>query len=267
MHKEIIDFYEWVRPKEYEQEVRADVLKRLSLAFNQIDQGELKAFGSYAAGLYLPTSDMDLVFLQRTFRPGLSQASGLPPPPKRSLLERFAKRLRDTGIARAGSVQLIPWAKVPIIKFVDHVTGLRIDLSFNNDSGVIANETFQKWKSQYPAMPIIVSIIKQFLMIRGLNDVSVGGLGGFSVICLVTSLIQHFPGAGTPLNLGQVLVEFFNLYGNLIDKDTVAIRLDPPGYIDKVRILCRECLITNIFGGYIQTTPLQQREGRKTDDH
>jgi non-canonical poly(A) RNA polymerase PAPD5/7 len=267
LHKEIIDFYEWVRPKEYEQEVRADVLKRLSLTFNQIDQGELKAFGSYAAGLYLPTGDMDLVFLQRTFRPGWSQANGLPPPPKRALLERFAKRLRDTGVARTGSVQLIPWAKVPIIKFVDQVTGLRIDLSFNNDTGVVANETVQKWKSQYPAMPIIVSIIKQSLMIRGLNDVAKGGLGGFSIICLVTSLIQHLPGASPPSNLGRVLLEFFNLYGNLMDKDTVALRLDPPGYIDKVCMLSRNSLVTDVSVGYLQTTSLQQREGREADDH
>ena len=178
---------------------------------------------------------MDLVFLQHSFRPGTTHASGLPPPPSRSLLNKFAKRLRDKGLARAGTVQLIPFAKVPIIKFLEEVSGLRVDLSFNNDTGVTANDTFQKWKSQHPAMPILVSVIKQFLMIRGLNDVAIGGLGGFSVICLVTSLMQHMPGASPPSNLGQLLVEFFNLYGNLIDKETVAVRLDPPGYIDKVR--------------------------------
>ncbi len=237
MHKEIIDFYVWVRPKDYEQEVRADVLKRLSRAFNQIENGGvLKAFGSYAAGLYLPTADMDLVWLQIGFKPGQSAANGLPPPPTRSLLNKFARRLRDMGLARANSVQLIPWAKVPIIKFVDEVTGIRVDLSFNNDTGVIANETVQRWKTQYPAMPIIVSIVKHFLKVRGLNDVAIGGLGGFSIICLVTSLIQHMPGTTPPSNLGQLLLEFFNLYGNLIDRDTIAIRLDPPGYIDKVGI-------------------------------
>lgn len=229
LHKEIIDFYEWVRPQPYEEEVRADVLRRLSLSFNQIEMGgQLKAFGSYAAGLYLPSSDMDLVFLQRSFRPDF------PLPATRSTMNRFAKRLHEKNLAKPGSVLLIHWAKVPIIKFVDAVSGLKVDLSFNNDSGLVANETFNKWKSQYPSLPIIVSIIKQFLMLRGLNDVATGGLGGFSIICLVTSLLQHMPGERSPINLGQVLVEFFNLYGNLIDKGTVAIRLDPPSYVDKV---------------------------------
>jgi non-canonical poly(A) RNA polymerase PAPD5/7 len=234
MHKEIIDFYNWVKPQEYEREVRADLLKRLSLAFNRLEPGELKAFGSYAAGLYLPIGDMDLVYFTRAFRPSRTGRGGLPPKPPRSLLFRFAALLRNQGIARDNSVVTIPNAKVPIIKFVDARTGLKVDLSFDNDSGITANETFQSWKLSYPTMPIIVAIVKQFLMLRGLNDVSTGGLGGFSIICLVTSLLQHMPGVGPSANLGEMLVEFFNLYGNLLDRDAVAVRMDPPGYIDKV---------------------------------
>ena len=267
MHKEVIDFYEWVRPKDYEQEVRADVIKRLSRAFNQIDNGGvLKSFGSYAAGLYLPTGDMDVVWLQHGFRPGQLGANGLPLPPTRSLLNKFARRLRDKGLAQPNSVQLIPWAKVPIIKFVDEVSGIRVDLSFNNDTGIIASETAQKWNLQYPSMPVIVSIVKQFLKVRGLNDVAVGGLGGFSIICLVTSLLQHMPGANPPSNLGQLLVEFFNLYGNLLDKEHVTIRLDPPGYIDKVSDFFRTTSEIDTFVGYLSTTLVQQGESRKADD-
>lgn len=70
-------------------------------------------------------------------------------------------------------------------------------------------------------------------MIRGLNDNSVGGFGGFATICMVTCLIQNLP-ANKHYNLGELLVEFFNLYGNLIDIKNVGIRLEPPGFIDKV---------------------------------
>ena len=234
MHKEIIDFYNWVKPQDYEGRVRADLLKRLSLAFNRLEPGELKAFGSYAAGLYLPVGDMDLVYLTRAFKPGRIGKGGLPPKPPTRLLHRFGDLLENHRIARQGTILKILHAKVPIIKFVDDRTGLKVDLSFDNDSGITANETFQSWKVAYPTMPIIVAIIKQFLMVRGLNDVATGGLGGFSIICLVTSLVQHMPGIGPSANLGELLVEFFNLYGNLLDRSMVAIRMDPPGYIDKV---------------------------------
>jgi non-canonical poly(A) RNA polymerase PAPD5/7 len=129
------------------------------------------------------------------------------------------------------SVEMIFGAKVPLIKFVDRITGLKVDLSFENDTGIIANGTFANWKAQFPAMPIIVTLIKQFLMMRGLNEVVNGGLGGFSVTCLVTSLLQNMPevqrGALIPeQHLGFILMEFFNLYGNEFNTTTTGIRLN-----------------------------------------
>jgi non-canonical poly(A) RNA polymerase PAPD5/7 len=234
LHKEVIDFYEWVKPRDFEHTVRADVITRLQKAFEQLEPGgQLKPFGSFAAGLYLPTGDMDLVFLRPSFRGTRISSTGKLAKPKIGTVTNFTKFIRNQGLAQ-GFVKPILHAKVPIIKFVERISGLKVDLSFDNDTGVTANETFHKWKVQYPAMPILVSIIKHFLMIRGLNDVAFGGLGGFSIICLVTSLVQHFPSTSQPPNLGLMLLEFFNLYGNLFNRHDVAIRLDPPSYISKV---------------------------------
>jgi len=231
LHKEVLDFYHWVKPKDFEQRIRDEVFQRLRAEFQKcLPGGDLHAFGSYAAGLYLPTGDMDLVYVTRNLRPGV-----LPEPrASRPLLSKFGTYLRRHHIARPGSVLAIGGAKVPILKFVDNISGLKVDLSFDNDTGMTAIETFQKWKEMYPAMPIIVAIVKQYLMMRGLNDVATGGLGGFSTICLVTSLLQHLPATKQPLNLGEVLVEFFNLYGNVFDIRAIAIRMDPPAYLDKV---------------------------------
>lgn len=234
LHKEVIDFYEWVKPRDFEHTVRADLITRLQKAFERLEPGgRLKPFGSFAAGLYLPTGDMDLVFLRSSFRGTRISSNGKLAKPRLDLVRAFATFIRSQGLAQ-GLVKTIAGAKVPIIKFVDRVSGLKVDLSFDNDTGLTANETFHKWKLQYPAMPILVSIIKHFLMMRGLNDVAFGGLGGFSIICLVTSLIQHFPSTSQPPNLGSMLLEFFNLYGNLFNRRDIAIRLDPPSYISKV---------------------------------
>lgn len=236
LHKEIIDFYEWIRPRDFEHAVRADLVYRLQKAFERIEPGgQLKPFGSFAAGLYLPTGDMDLVYLRRNFSGKSISQNGKIIKPHIGTLSSFATFIANKNIAVPGTVKRIFHAKVPIIKFVESVSGLKVDLSFDNDTGVTANQTFHKWKAQYPAMPILVSIIKHFLMIRGLNDVAFGGLGGFSIICLVTSLVQHFPITSQPPNLGLMLLEFFNLYGNLFNRDEIAIRLDPPGYVQKVR--------------------------------
>jgi hypothetical protein len=39
--------------------------------------------------------------------------------------------------------------------------------------GLIANETFQTWKEQFPIMPAILLVVKQFLLIRGLISVEI----------------------------------------------------------------------------------------------
>lgn len=229
LHQEIIDFYEWVRPQDFEQEIREELISRLQKTFSKLEPGcQLQPFGSFAAGLYLPTGDMDLVLMTRQ-----SGRSRFPQHP-RQLIFYIQSLLQREGIAVPGSVQPIAGAKVPIIKFVDAITGLKVDLSFNNNTGIIANHTFQRWKSQYPAMPILVSAIKQYLMIRGLNDVAFGGLGGFSTICLVTSLLQHQLPMGPVPNLGSLLLSFFYFYGNVFNKQQLAIRLEPPGFIRKV---------------------------------
>lgn len=182
---------------------------------------------------------MDVVVISKDFRdrrlPSFCQN------PKQ--MHQIAYYLVSKKICEAWSVEVIPKAKVPLIKFVDRITNIRVDMSFENDTGIVANRTFELWKDMYPAMPIIVTIVKQFLMMRGLNEVVNGGLGGFSVTCLVVSLLQNMPSVQTgemlpERNLGEVLLEFLDLYGNQLDISRTAIRMDPPGYVDKVRYIC-----------------------------
>lgn len=150
--------------------------------------------------------------------------------------------LEKSRVAQPGSVEVIVGAKVPILKFIDRVTAIKIDISFENSTGIVANDTFAEWKREFPAMPVLVTIIKQFLMMRGLNEVHRGGLGGFSVTCLVTSLLQNMPRVQTrelipEEHLGEILIEFLDFYGNRLDTTRTGLMMNPPGYFDKVSAL------------------------------
>ena len=178
---------------------------------------------------------MDVVLISHSFAqrglPSLCQS--------KTQIRNFASHIERSGIAVNGTVDTILFAKVPLVKFVESITNLRVDISFENNSGITANAFFKTWKQQYPCLPHIVALIKQFLLMRGLNEVNTGGLGGFSVICLVTSLLQNMPrvqsGELVPeLHLGEILFEFLDLYGNQFDTSRTGILLDPPGYFDKV---------------------------------
>lgn len=217
--------------------MRQDLVTRISRSLdrNPTYRGaQVLCFGSFAAGLYLPTSDMDLVLVSREFRNRGVPMFGL----TKSEMYRFARMLERDGLAQPGTTEVIPSAKVPIVKFIDRVTGLKVDISFENLSGVNAIDTFRKWKTQFPAMPIIVAFVKQFLLMRGLNEVYLGGIGGFSVICLVVSLMQHLPAVQSGAmvgeqNLGELLLNFFDLYGNKFNIATTGISMEPPGYYAK----------------------------------
>ena len=215
--------------------MRSDLLQRLQKAVHDFDKSYVvRPFGSYAAGLYLPNADMDVVILSGEFMStGRPQAGQSP-----KQMYKLAEHLKEANVATPTSIEILPKTKVPLIKFLDPKTSLRVDMSFENLTGVTANQTFQEWKTKYPAMPVLVTVIKQFLLMRGMNEVHSGGLGGFTVTCLVTSLLQNSTrmqdGQFVPeLNLGELLLEFLDFYGNHFEFQQVAIVLDPPGYREK----------------------------------
>lgn len=79
-----------------------------------------------------------------------------------------------------------------------------------------------------PGLRELVLIVKQFLHARRLNNVHTGGLGGFSIICLVFSFLHMHPRIITNEidpkdNLGVLLIEFFELYGKNFGYDDVAL--------------------------------------------
>lgn len=240
LHKEIIDFYEYVRPRQFEQSIRNHLVENLKKAMRRdgrnFASAQVHPFGSFMSGLYLPTADMDLVVCSASYmRGGPPTYLGA-----KSWLYKFQKFLVAQGVADNDSITVIAHARVPLVKFVDKMTGLRVDVSFENMGGVGAIDTFLRWKNQYPAMPILVTVIKHYLLMRGLNEPVNGGIGGFSVICLVVSMLQLMPQVQSrnlipEHHLGEMLLEFFNLYGRQFRHETNAISLTKPiGYVRKV---------------------------------
>lgn len=234
LHKEIHDFLTYIRPRRYEHAVRRHVIQRIRTAItDSIYDVDVRVFGSFASGMYLPTSDLDLAVISREFA-----RTGKPKYAAKNTLYRVSTLLRRAGIPKDDKVVVISSAKVPIIKFVDRLSGLQVDICFENLSGVTANRTFRKWREEYPAMPALAMIVKQFLELRGQNEVYIGGLGGFTVICLVISLLQLHPGFSSgniPIekNLGVGLMEFFELYGYRFDTSKVGIDVSTSSYFRK----------------------------------
>jgi non-canonical poly(A) RNA polymerase PAPD5/7 len=52
----------------------------------------------------------------------------------------------------------------------------------------------------------------------------------------VTSLLQHMP-RNQERNIGSLLLEFFHFYGKVFNFEKTGIRMNPPGFYNKVSLL------------------------------
>lgn len=219
LNLEIQDFIAYISPSKEEIETRNRVVRTLKERITSYwTDCEVHVFGSYATDLYLPGSDIDMVVVS----PDRSYDS-------RNYLYSLSSHLKKAGLAR--NVEVIAKAKVPIIKFTEPSSNIHIDISFERTNGIDAARTINQWLDETPGLRELVLIVKQFLSTRKLNDVHLGGLGGYSTICMVYSFLKLHPRLSTgqisPLeNLGVLLIEFFELYGRNFGYDNVAICVD-----------------------------------------
>jgi non-canonical poly(A) RNA polymerase PAPD5/7 len=145
-----------------------------------------------------------------------------------------------------GSVEYIQSAKVPIVKFVDKITGQHCDISFNSKgSGAVG--TIQKYSQRYPAFKYLVILVKYFMKQRGLNEVFTGGISSYSLSLMVISHLQmhtsNYEKDFVPMtSLGTLLIDFFALYGIYFNYKKVAIEITQGGvYREKDLHELRNC--------------------------
>lgn len=230
--QEIKDLVSYLSPSEAEIRARNEIVQQMQkLVHAMWPDASVGVFGSYATDFYLPGSDIDMVITSPTGR----LAS------KTFLYQLYTKLKNTPGFAK--DVTAIGKARVPIIKLTDRKSKIHIDISFERRNGLAAVEHIRKWAKEFPCLRYLVMIIKQFLAFRKLNDVSAGGIGGYSIICTVVSFLALHPRVASGMidpmkNLGPLLIEYFELYGQKFNYHWVALRMDPDklGYVSKSEI-------------------------------
>lgn len=89
-------------------------------------------------------------------------------------LRTLENELLTKGIAEPMSLRVLDKASVPIVKLTDRKTQVKVDISFNMQSGVQSAELIKNYKQQYPVLSKLVLVLKQFLLQRDLNEVFTG---------------------------------------------------------------------------------------------
>ncbi|XP_062245054.1 terminal nucleotidyltransferase 4B [Platichthys flesus] len=223
LNEEINDFYDYISLRPEEEKMRLEVVDRIKGVIHALwPSAEVQVFGSFSTGLYLPTSDIDLVVFGKW--------ETLP-------LWTLEEALRKKNVADENSIKVLDKATVPIIKLTDSVTEVKVDISFNVKSGVEAARLIKEYKEKYPVLPYLVLVLKQFLLQRDLNEVFTGGIGSYSLFLMAVSFLQlHYREdvCSPNINIGVLLIEFFELYGRNFNYLKTGIRIKDGGsYVAK----------------------------------
>ncbi|XP_062834006.1 terminal nucleotidyltransferase 4A isoform X2 [Anolis carolinensis] len=227
LHEEIMDFYDFMSPRPEEAVMRKEVVKRIETVIKDLwPTADVQIFGSFSTGLYLPTSDIDLVVFGKWESPPLQ------------LLEQA---LRKHNVAEPYSIKVLDKATVPIIKLTDQETEVKVDISFNVETGVKAARLIKDYMKKYTLLPYLILVLKQFLLQRDLNEVFTGGISSYSLILMAISFLQLHPRIDARKldeNLGMLLIEFFELYGRNFNYLKTGIRIKNGGaYVAKEEIM------------------------------
>ncbi|CAM6061151.1 unnamed protein product [Sphagnum tenellum] len=213
LHQEIVDFCEFVAPTEEEQQQRKAAVERVSAVVKLIwPSCQVCVFGSFATGLYLPTSDVDVVILD----------SGCQV--RQDGLKALAKALTRNAVAK--NIQVIGKARVPIVKFVERSSNIAFDISFDVANGPEAADFIKGAMQALPPLRPLCLVLKIFLQQRELNEVYQGGIGSYALLVMLLAHLQVLNlTSSLPLesNLGILLVDFFDLYGRSLNMKDVGV--------------------------------------------
>ncbi|XP_071721914.1 uncharacterized protein [Rutidosis leptorrhynchoides] len=222
LHEEIMDFCEFLSPTPEEEASRNAAIDRVFEVIKYIwPDAKVEIFGSFSTGLYLPTSDIDVVILEsglKTPKVGLVALS-------RALSQKFLVK----------KMQVIANARVPIIKFIEKKSGIAFDISFDVANGPKAAEYIKEAMTKWPPLRPLCLILKVFLQQRELNEVYSGGLGSYALLTMLMAVLQSVYDSQSCLehNWGFLLVHFFEFYAFKLNTAEVGISCRGPNFFSK----------------------------------
>lgn len=223
LHFEICDFYDYIKPLKSEHEIRKQsfmILKELIVG--KFTNWRVKVFGSFPNEIFLSDSDVDIVVISSE---------------KKDNAKKTMDKLNDYLSLNLNLFDYIKRidAKVPIIKLQLKETKINMDISVDRKNGYDAKRVIKKSLNDFHALKPLIYLLKYFMRQKKLNETFSGGVSSFLLFNLVLAFLQYKSKTeNTPsLNLGQLLVDFFQFYGFEFNYDEVGISVRYGGFFYK----------------------------------
>jgi non-canonical poly(A) RNA polymerase PAPD5/7 len=164
LQKDILDFQDYTKDQIKRNKIVLDELIRLvQVTVNEcIPEYEVKLYGSHATNLCLPSSDLDIVLLNK--RTGYSNDYRVLQTLYIALIDKPWKK----------SIKFIDTALIPIIKInsSDELNSMQMDISLQDSKhyGIKCVELVKSFMTEYEALEPLIFALKNLLKNANLND-------------------------------------------------------------------------------------------------
>ena len=231
LHDEIIGFEQKINQilsSKYEsftkilQILQSAILQVLNVKF------DLYTYGSYANGLNMPWSDIDLLI------EFIDEDNNI------AYMEQL-----EIGLAKIKTfdeIKFIKGATIPVLKIKtnDEFGETKIDITVKGlrHSGLNCVSLIKQYIVYYRPLRPITLILKQLLHITELNDPYQGGLSSYGLILMITGFIQSLIVKNIYIeyenNYGKLLLEFLKFYSSGFDYNNCKVAPSFPDNIQNI---------------------------------
>jgi non-canonical poly(A) RNA polymerase PAPD5/7 len=153
-----------------------------------------------------------------------------------SPLQILGQSLRDKWGTDLTYLEIVENTRVPIVKFTHGPTNLSGDVCFHQDYGPMAADLVKRFLEAMPPLKPLTYVLKYFVAARGLNEPYSGGCGSFMIQMMIISFLQQRERKAynekrqNTMNLGAMLLEFFEFYGIDFNYFTTGISIRSDGF-------------------------------------
>ena len=231
LHDEILGFEQKINQiltSKYESFTK--VLQLLQTSIYQIlnTKFDLYTYGSYANGLNMPWSDIDLLIEFSDEDHNLSYMEQL-----------------EAGLVKLKmfeEVKFIKGASIPVLKIKtnEEYGDTKVDITVKGlrHSGLNCVGLIKQYLVYYRPLRPITLILKHLLFITELNDPYQGGISSYGLILMITAFIQSLIVKNIYMeyenNYGKLLLEFLKFYSSGFDYNNCKIAPSFPDNIQNV---------------------------------
>ena len=198
------------------REIYKGLFFEIKKIFDKIENIKIKIHGSFAMGLEMPWSDLDII-IENDFYKNCNNI----------LIDKIIKILNyEKNLIK--EFKYIKETNFPFIKITTthQYNYKKINLSFlkykeKTKKSLKRVELIKNYQRIYKPLKPIILILKQILYLSHLNNPYKNGISSYSLILLIVSFLQTKIMMNISIddfkpNLGILLIDFFNFYNNLV---------------------------------------------------